>query len=144
MIPQSSLCIELPFPPSVNHYWRHVVLPLGKGEKGFRVQTLISADGRKYKETVIAHAAHQKAACGIRGPVHMHVTLHPPDRRRRDVDNYAKALLDGIVEAKVIADDSQVMDLRLAWGNVVPGGKAVVTIMELPATAQGSLLQCSA
>ena len=132
--------ITLSFPPSVNHYWRHVILPLGKGRQGHRVQALISADGRKYKKTV-AHEIHkQGAAHGIQAPVRMLVTLFPPDKRRRDVDNYAKALLDSLVEAKVLVDDSQVRDLRLIWSGVIPGGQAVVVIREMGVPVEGKLL----
>ena len=132
--------LELPFPPSVNHYWRHVVLPIGNGRKGHRVQTLISATGRKYKIAVLKSVIAQRAEYGIQNPVCVHVVFYPPNRCRRDVDNYAKALLDGIVGAGVLADDSLIRDLRLVWGDVAPGGKAVVTIRPMPATGQGRLL----
>ncbi|WP_394026610.1 RusA family crossover junction endodeoxyribonuclease [Desulfovibrio falkowii] len=135
------LTLTLPFPPSVNHYWRHVTLPLGKGKKGFRVQTLISADGRKYKESVCQEVLRQRIVLGITAPVMMSVLLCPPDRRRRDVDNYAKALLDSLVEAKVLKDDSQIRDLRLVWADAMPGGKAVVSIRSMAVPpAQGKLI----
>ena len=121
----ANLTITLPFPPSVNHYWRHVVM-------GKRVTTLISAPGRKYSAAVQGEVLLQKAARRINSHVAMTVLLHAPDRRRRDVDNYAKALLDSLVEAKVLEDDSLIRDLRMVWGDVVPGGKAVVTIRKMP------------
>lgn len=140
MANSTDLTIALSFPPSVNHYWRHVALPVGKGKTGFRVQALISADGRRYKTTVCREVLAQRAALGIKTPVRMRVALCPPDRRRRDVDNYVKALLDSLVEAKVLEDDSLVRDLRLVWGDVAPGGKAVVTIRGIAGTVQGELL----
>jgi crossover junction endodeoxyribonuclease RusA len=55
--------------------------------------------------------------------VHITVTIAWPDRRRRDVGNLAptaKAIVDGIVKAKVITDDSDRYvtgpDLRRAYG----------------------------
>ena len=128
----ADITIALSFPPSVNHYWRHVAMPLGKGKKGFSVRALISEKGRAYKLTVCREVLAQKAAHGIATPVRMYVALAPPDRRRRDVDNYAKALLDSLVEAKVLEDDSLIRDLRMVWGDVVPGGRAVVTIRKMP------------
>lgn len=129
------LTIVLPFPPSVNHYWRHVVM-------GKYVRTLISAAGREFKRKVAR--ALQCQLGGQREPIlghcRLYVALHAPDRRRRDVDNYAKALLDSLTEAGVWADDSQIRDLRLVWGAVLPGGKAVVTIRQMPeAPEQGRL-----
>lgn len=132
----NEITMTLPFPPSVNHYWRHVVL--GKPPKQ-RVTTLISAPGRKYTASVGVEANRQHACVGISSHVAMTVLLSPPDRRRRDVDNYAKSLLDSLVKAGVLADDSLVRDLRLTWGGVAPGGKAVVTIRELRMQEQGLL-----
>lgn len=126
-----SLVITLPFPPSVNHYWRHVVMPLGKGRKGYSVRSMISAKGREYKQKVCREVLAQRAHLGITTPVRMYIAFCPPDRRRRDVDNYAKALLDSLVEAKVLEDDSLIRDLRMVWGEVMPGGRAVVTIRKL-------------
>lgn len=129
------LTIVLPFPPSVNHYWRHVVM-------GKYVRTLISAPGREFKRKVAR--ALQAQLGGQREPIlgacRLYVALHAPDRRRRDVDNYAKALLDSLTEAGVWADDSQIRDLRLVWGAVLPGGKAVVTIRQLPAAMEQGVL----
>ena len=128
-----SLVITLPFPPSVNHYWRHVVM-------GKRVTTLISAPGRKYSAAVQGEVLLQKAARRINSHVAMTVLLHAPDRRRRDVDNYAKSLLDSLVKSGVLEDDSVVRDLRLVWGEVLSGGKAVVMIREIAQPGQGGLL----
>lgn len=132
-----SLVITLPFPPSVNHYWRHVAL--GKGPKK-RITTLLSEPGRKYSAAVQGEVLRQKAARNINQHVAMTILLHAPDRRRRDVDNYAKSLLDSLVKAKVLEDDSIVRDLRLVWGDVLAGGKAVVMIREIAQNAQGGLL----
>jgi crossover junction endodeoxyribonuclease RusA len=40
------------------------------------------------------------------GPVRMYMLLSPPDRRRRDGDNLEKAIMDALVKAGVIRDDS--------------------------------------
>lgn len=53
----------------------------------------------------------------------------PPDRRGRDVDNLAKALLDALQHAGVMRDDSQVRRLVLEMADPAPKqGRAVVTI----------------
>ena len=139
-----TLTLELPFPPSVNHYWRHVALPLKStkvtGGRAFRVQALISAEGRKYKQTVCREIQAQKAQYRLSSRVRMKVALYPPDRRRRDVDNYAKALLDSLVAAGVLDDDALVADLRLIWHEATPGGRCSVTILPLPEQEQGTLV----
>ncbi len=144
MIRPTDLTLAVSFPPSVNHYWRHVVLPLKRntadGRQAFRVQALISEDGRKYKRTVCREVMAQNAQYRLSARVRIVVALYPPDRRRRDVDNYAKALLDSLVEAGVLADDSQVDDLRLVWYAATPGGRAVVTIRPIPAAPEQGVL----
>ena len=52
---------ELPWPPSVNHYYRHV---------GPRV--LISRDGRKYRDNVVARLRNDRAA-KYAGPVELFI-----------------------------------------------------------------------
>ena len=57
------------------------------------------------------------------------VTFCPPDRRVRDLDgclSSLKSALDGIADATGV-DDSR-WSLALRWGEVVRGGKVVVTI----------------
>ena len=50
---ENPMLISLPYPVSVNHYWRSV--PMGK-----RFAVLISQAGRKYRETVCRIVATQK------------------------------------------------------------------------------------
>ena len=137
---QSKYTVAVPFPPSVNHYWRHIAIPMrnkATGKQSVRVQSLISAQGRKYKQAVRAEVKAQRANFGILASMRLVVVLYPPDRRKRDVDNYAKALLDGLTGAGVWDDDSQVRDLRLIWGKAIRGGKAIVHIRPMPTnTAQ--------
>jgi len=40
-----------------------------------------------------------------------------PDRRRRDLGNLEKATSDILVALGVLVDDSQIVDLRLAWSD---------------------------
>lgn len=113
---EAELRLELPYPPSVNHYWRRV----GPG-------TLISREGRRFRERVLANLAAQ----GVRplvGPLAVQVDLHPPDNRRRDIDNIAKALLDALAHGGAYEDDSQIVHLAIDKQKPVDGGKTVVRI----------------
>ena len=64
----------LPWPPSVNHYWRHIA---GK--------TLISKKGRMYRREIHAQLlmTGYRALRGAR--VGVDVEARPSDRRRRDL-----------------------------------------------------------
>lgn len=113
------LRLELPFPPSMNHAWRRV------GNK-----TIISKSGRQYREDV-AYACLVQRAKRIDGRLGVHILLRPPNRVRRDVDNFCKQTLDALTHAGVWEDDSQIDDLHISRGDVLAGGLAVVTIREL-------------
>lgn len=110
---------ELPYPPSVNHYWRRV-----------GARTLISRGGRAFRHAVCSILA----ARGVRpldGPLAVEVTIHPPDRRRRDIDNVQKALLDALQHGGAYSDDSQIVRLAIERGDVLEGGKTIVRIRRL-------------
>ena len=116
----------LPFPPSVNHYSRHV---------GSR--TLISRTGRAYRQQVL-HDVQQLQLRSITGPIRLEAIVTRPDRRRRDVDNLLKSLLDGLDHAGVYEDDSQIQDLRIGWRCdenqqpvIVAGGECEVRIWRI-------------
>ena len=113
------IVVTLPYPPSVNHYWRHV---------GPRV--LISRQGREYREFVrpILAAIRREP---LTGPLAVLMHIYPPDRRRRDLDNTQKALLDSLQAAGLYVDDSQIVDLHLIKSAVVAGGKVVAQIEEI-------------
>ena len=107
-----SIVLDLPYPPSVNHYWRRV---------GNR--TLISKNGRAYRREVDARVT----IFGFKddpliGRINASFTAHPPDRRRRDLDNLLKAMLDALEHAGVYHDDSQIDSLTIDRGEIVRGG----------------------
>ena len=117
--------ITLPFPPSVNHYWNHRVI-------GKTVSTYLTNAGRCFREAVAKAIVLCNGQFNLADPVWVDVTLHAPDARRRDLDNYGgKALLDALTCAGVWKDDSQVKVLHLAWGKPVPNGSCEVTIKDL-------------
>jgi crossover junction endodeoxyribonuclease RusA len=56
--------------------------------------------------------------------------VHPPDRRRRDLDNILKALLDALQYGGAYQDDSQIDSLQVVRSKSVPGGKVMVLVSE--------------
>lgn len=120
-----SFSLTLPYPPSVNRYYRHPT----RGPLAGR--HLISEDGRKYREAVFAAVADQKATRCLSGPLRVSFALCPPDYRRRDLDNTTKALLDSLTHAGVWVDDSQIKRLVLEWDEVERGGKVFASIEEI-------------
>lgn len=114
-----ALRLELPFPPSLNHYYRHV---------GFR--TLISRDGREYRRVVVS-ALRPLLDQPLEGPLELVMDLYPPDRRRRDADNFQKAILDALSHAGAYGDDSQICHLVVWKRQPAQGGKVIVHLREM-------------
>lgn len=111
--------ITLPWPPSVNTYWRN-----------FDGRMIISARGREYRETVGDQMTLQKTVKHFKGQLKVEIEAFRPDKRRRDLDNLLKATLDGLAHAGVYEDDSQIVDLRIYWAKDI-GGMLKVKIEEL-------------
>lgn len=119
------MLFTLPWPPSVNHYWRHVMI------QG-RPRVLISAEGRTYRKAVAERMEVIKSGFSdlpLQGKLNLEVRLHPPDRMRRDIDNFGgKALLDALQEAGLYENDNQIDRLLIERGEVRPLGSVVVSV----------------
>ena len=117
--------LNLPYPPSINHYWRRV-----------GPRTLISREGRTFRTNVCAllgGGGPRKPPFG--GRIALAMDAFPPDRRRRDLDNLQKALIDSIQHAGLYEDDSQIDLLIGRRGPMVKGGLVRVRIEPLPLRA---------
>lgn len=121
----SDVVLQLPYPPSTNHMWR---TPRSGPLAG---RTLLSEEGRAYRHAVRACVGPRKT---LHGRLRVSIEVQMPDKRRRDLDNLPKAILDSLTHAGVWLDDSQIDDLRV-WRSHLMGGRIVVTIEEL-ASAQ--------
>lgn len=110
------ITLTLPFPPSLNHYYRRVGL-----------KTLISREGRAYRRTVGSILA-DRGVKPLDGPACVRIEVYPPDRRRRDLDNLLKGLGDSLEHGGAFHDDSQIVWLLIEKAHVVPGGKVIVEL----------------
>lgn len=122
-----AMSVHLPWPPSVNKIWRMATI-------NGAPRMLLSAEGRKYREAVLTTAlACYGSVRPLEGRLRVHLLACPPDRRRRDLDNVAKAILDALTHAGVWNDDEQIDVLRIerqAVGTFI-GGAVTVHIEEI-------------
>lgn len=119
--------ITLPFPPSVNRYYRS---PRSGPLAG---RTMISEEARKYRAAVCALVSESKLGGQMEGLLRVVVEVFVPDRRKRDLDNLHKGILDSLTHAGVWGDDSQIDDLRIyrardEAGNLIIGGMVKVMV----------------
>ena len=115
----SGITLTMPWPPSVNKYWRT-----------FQGRMIISAEGRSYRKAVAEQVLIQRGAKHYAGKLRVQIEAFRPDNRRRDLDNLLKAVLDGCTHAGVWEDDSNIVDLRIYWANTI-GGMIKVNVREL-------------
>ena len=119
--------IVLPWPPSINHYWRN-----------YRGRTVISQDGRLYRQTVAYRILEQGIPReNLNCRLQVSIDAYPPDKRRRDLDNIQKALLDAIVAADVIEDDSLIDALSIQRHEAKDEGEVIVRIQPYAKEVQG-------
>ena len=109
---------ELPYPPSINRYWRSV-----------SGRVLISKEGREYREKV--NKSIDAKGLLLSGRLIVKIAAYMPDKRRRDLDNPNKALLDSMTHAGVWIDDSQIDELKITRCADNKGGRVIVSVMEV-------------
>jgi crossover junction endodeoxyribonuclease RusA len=109
----------LSFPPSVNHYW---------GQRGNH--RFLGKRGKEFRQEV-AEACLDGDIKTMYGRLAVHVALFPPDRRKRDVDNILKPLLDACEHAGCFVDDNQIDELHIIRQEVKKGGACTILILEI-------------
>ncbi len=114
--------LTLPYPPTVNHYWR-------KHQDGMHV----SAKGKAYRGNVEAVVFDELRGWEtLKRRLRVQITVTMPDRRQRDLDNLLKAILDSLEHCRVFENDSQIDYLSIERGAVEKPGHVVVVITQDP------------
>jgi len=113
------ISLVLPWPPSVNHYW---------GQSGHR--KFIGKKGVQFRKDV-EEAVQLAGVYSLEGRLSVHVSLFPPDKRKRDIDNSMKSLLDACEHAGCYENDSQIDELHIIRKEVIKGGLCEMIIFQL-------------
>lgn len=117
--------LRLPWPPSVNRYWRHPTRGALAGRH------LISTEGRSYRAGIYQSVKARGIGACLTGRLAIRIDACPPDRRRRDLDNILKSLLDALVHARVLEDDSLIDELSVFRRPPDSPGSVFVVITQL-------------
>ncbi len=128
----NTVVLELPYPPSGNHMWKHTRAGkhyLTPAALAFysEVAFIVMADGRKGMIT-----EHVQVTCW----------LYPPDKRKRDLENAWKVISDGITKAGVWEDDSLVRKLLIEWRAPEKNGRVVVRIEQYAGDMASLVTDC--
>ncbi|SJF26609.1 endonuclease [Shigella sonnei] len=117
----------LPYPPTVNTYWRR------RGSTYF-----VSKVGERYRRDVTLIVRQQRLKLNLSGRLAIKIIAEPPDKRRRDLDNILKAPLDALTHAGLLIDDEQFDEINIVRGQLVPGGRLGVKIYEITGDNDGA------
>ena len=109
--------VKLPYPPSMNSYWRN-----------FRGNTVLSKAGREYKTAVAECVVAQEIPKFGTKRLEVTLFLYPRSKVVTDLDNRLKAVLDGLEEAGVYDNDGQIDVLMIQRGQQRKGGGVDVLI----------------
>lgn len=120
----ASYTYRLPWPPSVNNY-------IKRGNN----RSYMTKQGKAFRDAVHQGIDEERPLLSSRLAVHIELT--PPDKRKRDIDNHVKAVLDSLQLAAVYADDSQIDKLIVERKHVEAPGAADVTVTELETLTNG-------
>ena len=93
----TSIACELPWPPSANTYWRR-----------HQNRYFISTRGQSFRKDVAILTRDYRNHFDCDYKLDISIQAFPPDKRKRDLDNLLKALLDSLQHANVYSDDSQI------------------------------------
>jgi len=113
--------IWLPMPLSVNNLFAH-------GNVKGRTRRFPTSKYKAWRKEAVMRIRVARLP-RFAGPVAVKLTVTAPDARPRDIDNYSKCILDSLVDAGVLIDDSQVQKLLSSWDHSGEVG-AVVEIAE--------------
>lgn len=113
-MPNKIYCYHLPTPPSVNSLWRIT------GRRMYR--------SKQYMEWIneVNLALETKMRPEIDYPFNIEIIVGRPSRRRMDIDNRAKAVMDVLQHCKVITDDCLANRVTMMWSNDLDGCKVTI------------------
>lgn len=120
--------IQLPYPPSINSYWRSVAR-----------RAILSRRVGNYWEAVVAAVVDQLGfsdAVLLDGPVAVALSIVPSDRKRRDLDNLLKAVINPVVHSHLIRATRTSATSIMSWTEPVAGGSVRLTVTPIYLTKE--------
>ena len=115
----TSITITLPWPPTANTYWRR------RGNTYF-----ISPKGIEFRNLTAVTCFHLQEFFTEKERLKVEIEAYPPDKRKRDIDNLNKCILDSLQKANVFPDDNQI-DYLLIKRMPEQLNKVIITLSEI-------------
>lgn len=111
---------DLPYPVncSINHLYNRT-----------KNGCFVNKTAKKYKDNVY-YLLHNFKKFGSQN-VQLEIIIHPPDKRKRDLDNILKIVFDSLEFSKIIENDFQIVELCVKKKEVIKNGILKITISEI-------------
>lgn len=113
------IVLDLPFPPSVNRIWRQARSASGQNPSPEHRRAILRSPGYRnwinQADRLVWATRRPGAHEKIAGPFTARITLDR-DRRRIDLDNAIKVVLDFAQRIEVIANDRHCESILAEWG----------------------------
>lgn len=84
-----------------------------------------------YRQQVVILARSLRGRFDKDSSLALYVEAYPPDKRRRDLDNIFKSLLDSLQYSGVYVDDSQINEIYVVRKEASKPGRIIITLEEL-------------
>jgi len=111
--------LDMPYPPTVNTYYRAV-----------NGRNIMSKKGRQYKKDCAVLIKRPKSP--LTGDAYLTIDATMPDKRRRDIDNILKPILDALTDCGIYEDDSQVVELTIRKSSKIVKGGGIKIFLHCP------------
>lgn len=96
--------MKIPYPPSINHYYQRT-------RNG---RQCVGKKGQDHRIEVWA-TLQCEGVTPTRKTLDVTFIVKRPDKRKRDLDNLLKCLLDSLTKGGAWHDDSQIVSLTIRW-----------------------------
>src|SRR5277367_5820515 len=117
----NTLSFELPYPPSVNAIYRHT-------ERGVVLTKAVRAYRLQVGKFALAYSVPRWER-SIKGRLWCEIRVCPPTKKRkRDLDNILKAVLDALQHCGVLEDDERIDHLSVTRNDPSGTGKLLVKL----------------
>lgn len=121
------ICVD--FPPSTNTLFAT-----------FNGRRLLSEKARDYAKHVAEAVSYSSAKLPIEGRLSVSILLQRGDRRKYDIANYEKAVIDSLQKCGVFEDDEAIDELEIRRGPIIDGGLCTVDVRSIKCQWSISLL----
>lgn len=114
------ITITLPLPPTINHYYVRSSRTIFLNKKA-----------NEFRKEVFILSRNFSNYFSINERLLIDVIFHPPNKRKFDIDNRLKGLLDALQHARIFSDDEQIDKIIVTRGDIMKNGASLITIKKI-------------